>query len=226
MSRLGIVTGMASETACLQRSNHPAPPLTFCAGGSPGRAEAGARELLRGGATALISFGIAGGLDPALRAGDIVLARSVVAPTGDIHGAQPAWIDRIAAQLGETVRISYGSIVTVSRPVGDALAKRALRRTTGAAAVDMESSGVARVAAEARIPFIAIRAVADTADRSLPKAALAGLAPDGSTRPIAVLVALVPRPWEIAGLAGVARASAAALRTLRRVAALDLRLAV
>lgn len=225
MTRLGIVTGMASEAACLQGPRSPTPFLTFCAGGSPGRAEAGARELVRGGASALISFGIAGALDPALATGDIVLPRSVVAPCGDIYDVDSAWIDRLTEQLALSARISHGALATVEQAAASPIAKQALRQKTGASAVDMESSGVAVAAAEAGIPFIAVRAIADTAHRAVPRSALVGLAPDGTARPLAVLAALLPRPWEIAALCGLAAASAGALRSLRRVAALDLRLA-
>lgn len=228
MTRLGFVTGMASEADCLRRVRLPntAPDhrLTFCAGGSPGRAEAGARTLLRDGAVGLVSFGIAGGLDPDLATGDIVLARAVVAPHGEAYETDIGWIDHLAKLLEPAGRVSHGAIATVERAIVTPGAKRQLRQHTGASIVDMESSGVAATAAHAGVPFVAVRVVADTAGQSLPSAALLGLAPDGTTRPFAVLAALMARPWEMVGLCRLAVAHATALRSLSRVAALDLRL--
>ena len=54
--------------------------------------------------------------------------------------------------------------------VPDPQAKQALRRTSGAAAVDTESHIVAGVAAAHRLPFVAFRVVADSVRRTLPPA--------------------------------------------------------
>ena len=54
---------------------------------------------------------------------------------------------------------------------------------------------------------------------SVPSAALAGLAPDGGTRPLSVLAALLRRPQDLPGLVALARAQGRALGALRRVAA-------
>ena len=87
----------------------------------------------------------------------------------------------------------------------------------------MESHAVAAAAARAGVPFIAVRAIADPAERAIPTSALAGLAPDGSTRPIAVVARLALRPWQIAGVIRLAADSAAALAALRGVALRDFR---
>ena len=75
---IGIVVGMVAEAvpAAAPSAALAAPlrPRVFVAGRRPGRAQEGARQLLAEGATALLSFGVAGGLDPALRPGDAVLA--------------------------------------------------------------------------------------------------------------------------------------------------------
>lgn len=218
MTRLGIVTGMVAEADCFRDAPSLSSALVFCAGGSCGRAEAGACELIRRGATALVSFGIAGGLDPELRTGDIVVARSVLSPAGEIFPTHPAWTASVAGRLAA----SSGSVVTLDQAASTPASKRSLRQRTGASVVDMESSGVAAAAAKANLPFIVIRAVADPADRRLPRSALAGLAPDGNTRPLAVLAALAIRPWELVALVALAGVTSGAMRSLRRVAALDL----
>ena len=71
-----------------------------------------------------------------------------------------------------------------------------------------------------RRTFAVIRAIADPAGRVLPRAALAGLGPDGEPRPIAVLGELVRRPWELPALLAVAGDARRALATLENCAAL------
>lgn len=221
MIRLGIVTGMQSETACLK--NSPSldmlPDLTFCAGGSPGRAYAGSRQLIERGATALISFGIAGALDPTLTTGDVILADKVTDTTGKSFTTDAEWRHRLETSYASLEGLACGSVVSMECAAATPQEKASIRDRTGAVAVDMESSGVAAAASESGIPFSTVRVIADTATRALPQAALSGLAPDGATRPWVVLGALARRPWEVFALMQLGRDTAAALHRLRRVAA-------
>src|SRR3546814_15402596 len=82
VKRLAIITGMAAEADCLAEAIRGMPaddqPLLYCAGGSAARARDGALRLARQGVHGLVSFGIAGGLDPSLSPGDLILAQSVM----------------------------------------------------------------------------------------------------------------------------------------------------
>ena len=66
-----------------------------CSGGSPERARAEAARLAAEGATGLVSFGLAGGLAPELRPGDLVLPETVQAPDGRSLPTDPAWRDNL-----------------------------------------------------------------------------------------------------------------------------------
>ncbi len=96
----------------------------------------------------MISTGLCGALDPALRICDIVVSASagVDAQAVFVRGAVHS-IDRVAVTAAE---------------------KRTLRNQTGAIAVDMESGAVERKAAEWNVPYLCIRAVSDRAGDTLP----------------------------------------------------------
>ena len=94
--------------------------------------------------------------------------------------------------------------------------KAALHARTGAVAVDMESHVAAAYAAEHGIPFAAIRAVCDPAERSLPPWIGAALRPDGGTDIPAILRHLLAQPADIAQLIRLARDANAAFGSLRR----------
>ncbi len=155
----------------------------------------------------VISFGLCGGLDPALRVGDLVVGGAVVAG-GERFEADWAWTERLLAALPGAVRADVaGGEAMITTPA----AKAALRRETGAAAVDMESHAVAR----AGVPFAILRAVSDPADRALPRAAQVGLKADGEADVGAVLRALIARPGELPALLRIAREAERAFRALR-----------
>jgi hopanoid-associated phosphorylase len=171
---------------------------------------AGIAEAARA-VSAIVSFGLCGGLDPALKAGDLVVGSGVIAD-GERFAADRAWAGRLASAL---LGAPTGDFASGGAMAADVQAKAALRRGTGAVAVDMESHLVARTG----LPFAVIRAVSDPADRSLPIAAQAGFGADGEADVGAVIASLLRRPHELPALIGVARDASAAFRSLARAAA-------
>lgn len=222
MTRLGIVTGLAFEAALLEKAaaslQEYERPRIVCAGLGRERAERSAQELVAQGATALLSAGVAGGLDPALGPGTLILADSVVAAGGNAVATDTGW----RVRLGTKFPVVTGAIAESPAPLGSAAEKAALRARTNAVAVDMESYGVARAAIHAGVPFLAVRAIADTSRDTLPRAALAGTAPDGTVRAAPVLREVLKRPADAPALIRLARANAAATRALRDFALVGL----
>ena len=70
---VGVVTGSWVEARCLRRQD----VRVACSGGSAERARSEAARLVAEGAAALVSFGLAGGLAPELRPGDLLLPETV-----------------------------------------------------------------------------------------------------------------------------------------------------
>src|SRR4051812_37505966 len=81
---LGIVTGLKFEAELLRAAahRHGEMPLIAVAGLGAGRAAGAARQLVRQGATHLLSFGLAAGLDPALKPGRAIVATAVQGENG------------------------------------------------------------------------------------------------------------------------------------------------
>lgn len=214
MSGIGVVTGLNAEARILRRLPNLAPERLACAGASTARARDGAQRLAAAGAGGLLSFGVAGGLAPELPPGSLVLAEAVVAD-GEPRAASAGWHAAVLA-AGSTVALTSGLLVGSDRPLTGAADKARLHRTSGALAVDMESHAVAAVAAARGLPFLALRAVADPADRSIPAAALGAIGPDGRSRLGPVLAGLARRPWELPALLALNDAFRQALGALER----------
>lgn len=201
--RLAIVVGLKQEARAA------AVPLTIVGGGSARRTY----HLLEraGPVDAVMSFGIAGGIAPGQRAGDVILADRIIAD--DTYLTDSRWLKILARKIpGARV----GALVGVDEMIGCKQHKARLHRGTGALAVDMESHGAARYARERGLPFIALRAVADPHHRALPQSALVGMNPDGSTNVGGVLRQLARRPGDLPGLIQTAREASAAMRSLLR----------
>jgi hopanoid-associated phosphorylase len=197
-----VAVGLASEAALL-----PAGTRVVVSGGDPARLEA-LLAALPTDVTAVLSFGIAGGLAPGVGGGDVLVADALHA--GGVFLPDEAWTRRIALRTGARA----GPLAASDTLLPDAAAKQALYARTGALAVDMESGAVARFAARRGLPFAVLRAVADGPRDALPRAAAVGLTPDGRPAILPVLRALLRRPWELPALIRLGRASARAHRAL------------
>ncbi len=219
MKQLGIVTALAPEAAIAGRDRASA-PIVHCAGPGAERAGRAARALLAEGSEALLSFGVAGGLDPGLAPGTVVVSDRVIGPDRSFLVADDGWRERLIGTGHEREPMKIGHVASADRPLRKPDQKASLFAETGAAAVDLESFAVARVAHDAGIPFLAVRAIADPAWRIVPDAAMRALRTDGRLNPLGALGGLVAKPWEAWDFARLAWDGRAAFAALRRVASL------
>jgi len=211
-SRVIAAVGLAREARIAESGQVHA----VIGGGDEAGLGDGLKRAVAQGAAGIISFGIAGGLDPALKPGTCVVG-SVVSEGNRRWRTDAAWSKKLLAALPRAV---FAEIAGIDRPVATVEHKRLLRMT-GAAAVDMESHVAGRIAAEAGLPFAIVRVICDPADRSLPPAALAGMRRDGTTNPGAVLGSLITQPsqlFALLGLAGDARVAFGELKRRRKSA--------
>lgn len=125
----------------------------------------------------IISFGFAGALAPELRTGDIIFCSTLYYCNERIHegpkseslSSDANLLELATRTLGSSrVRFCCGSSVTVMQLLSHPEAKEKLYRISRAHIADMESYWIARIASKERTPFLAIRAVSDTFQESLP----------------------------------------------------------
>jgi hopanoid-associated phosphorylase len=222
---LGVVCALRSEARHLGRSvagNTGVGSLTdgtliAVTGMGLEAAAAGTGRLIAGGADALISFGMAGGVDPQLPAGCLFLPTEVCTPEGAVLPCDAQWHEELRRALEHAV--AQGRLASVRAPLATAAAKAALRQATGARAVDMESSAVAQLAQRHALPFVALRAIIDDAHAELPGAVAAATGADGQVAAWRVGAYLLRHPGELAPVLRLARAYAAANDTLAAVSA-------
>lgn len=163
----------------------------------------------------VISFGVAGGLDPSLKPGDVVVATEVTA--GDTR-----WLAGFSLNEGLITsltlgrrRVVRGGLAGVEEVVAAKARKAALWLQTGAAAVDMESHIAAAYAAEAGLPFAALRVISDAAHRSLPTLAKSAIRPDGKVDLGRILGSVARNPTTLRALVSAGLDFNRALKSLR-----------
>lgn len=127
-------------------------------------------------AALVISAGFCGALDPTMKIGDVAICTF----SGGAESSEPSAVPR-------------RTVLTVDRLVGTPDAKRRLREQSGADLVDMEAEHVCAVCAERGLPFLAVKAVSDTADTAL-SPDLVRLLAGGKVSIARTLIAIVRRP--------------------------------
>lgn len=217
VTRIGFITGIQKEAAILKKNSGTQKSDIKCAGANSKRAYNLASNLAQGGSEMLISFGVAGALDPSLNPGDLIIPDQII---GLNNGAKNTSKDHLIFHLGSCLDYRNGSLLGSEKLVTTAAEKLSLYKTTGAVAVDMESLSVATAACDHGLPFLVIRAISDTADQDLPSVTFKAIDEQGYSQLGAIIFELSKKPNELPGLIRLARNSTKALDTLRSVAAL------
>jgi adenosylhomocysteine nucleosidase len=191
--------------------------LIRCSGIGSARARCAAESLVGSGARALMSWGTAAGLDPALAPGMLILPQTVAVPGAARYNVHEGWRDKLQARVQMPVHAA-GTLLATPTPLTQVHQKVCLFEAYGAVAADMESGAVAAVASDAGLPFLAVRAIVDGARMALPSSALAALNGRGELQLSRLLGRLLQHPAEWLSLLRLARGFRAARNTLALVA--------
>jgi adenosylhomocysteine nucleosidase len=214
--RIGVVIAIAQEARMFPRHDigevaQVNEHLLVCVGGvGAERAQAAAQLLLARGASALLSWGVAVALAPDLKAGCVLLPRAVIAADGTLLPVSSAWHEAISANSGLDVRPIAEARFLLATPED----KRAFGQAQHAAAADMESAAIGRVAQHAQVPFLIVRAIADDCAMQVPAWLMSCMNPRGQVRAARFFAQLLQHPRDAVAVARVARAFAAAQAAL------------
>ncbi len=213
----GVVAALELETRGLIKRKAVEGAMIKCSGIGPLAARLAAESLIDGGASALLSWGSAGGLAYGLKPGSLILPQKILSPDQTTFTVDAEWHERLRVRLNNHIEFDTGPLFQSSSVLKSPSEKKKLNEQYGAVAADMESASVARVASMARIPFIAMRAITDTADMVVPKSALAATEADGRLSLLGLFISLAHHPRELYSMYRLGRNFFAARRTLTTV---------
>ena len=105
----------------------------------------------------LISTGFAGALNDQLKVGDLLLAKNF--STIELNNRRKSF---------SSLPIHEADLLTVSALIDSSEKRLEIARTSGAAAVDMETEFISRACADYGIPLLSLRVISDTLDEPFP----------------------------------------------------------
>lgn len=112
----------------------------------------------------VISAGFCGGLHPDLKRNHIVMANEVVSASGESQTIPV----QVSDQARKLATLHIGKLLTSDKIIRTAQEKQQLFQQVGALAVDMETAAVLAMCRRHDVPCLAVRAVSDTANETLP----------------------------------------------------------
>jgi hopanoid-associated phosphorylase len=225
LSRVGVIAALPAEAACLTGcSITPDEPyrindnlVVLVSGTGSARARTSAAKLLEFNVQALVSWGVAGALDIALHAGDVILPE-MITHASQIYVPNPDWRQRLHSRIQKNnFNVSSGTIAEVSNILISPGEKVKFHNTTGAVAADMESAAIAAVATSANIDYLAIRAISDDVTTRIPNAVLRYSNCYGRPVQPGFILEILRHPVQIKLLIRLARGFRAAINTLRLI---------
>ena len=171
-------------------------------GVGPERAGAAMAALLenrRSKIDGVLLVGVAGGVDPELETGDLLLADRHALQNGASQGAGQAikpdaemLQSAQKAALELSVPIFNGGSLTVDHLVAEPHERESLRTEYQVYSVNMEDYRAAEAAQNAGVPFLSVRVVLDTASQRLP-----GYLPGLARSRYKVVTKILLMPWRI-----------------------------
>ncbi len=198
-ANVAVIAALAIERAPLDAllTASPTPPIrVYQCGIGRERAHHAASAALSAGASALVSWGVAGALVPELSPGAILLPQHVLALDGEELATDARWRMEVCRALQPMYAVHGGSLLDTQQVLSTRAAKANVAQSSGAIAVDMESAAVGQAAARAGKPFVVLRVVVDALADTLPRGVERWVDEAGNRRLIAALeIAFRPACW-------------------------------
>ncbi len=213
---LAVVTGLKREAHLARKAGLNGQLVVAAGPGAPIAADiiAGLKDR---GASGIISFGVAGGLTATLQPGTLLLPERITGPEDEAATPVDAVLhQRLIDALGGSHEVDTRPLLCSSNAITTPEEKLRAGKAADACAVDMESLPVLQAAASQGLPFAAIKALADPADRAIPDAVVRAVRPDGEISVTALVYGLLTGQVSLSQIKALKDDNGLAESTLKR----------
>lgn len=167
--------GEYRETVCHGNPLFEAPNIVICQTGMGPRSRAAAASVIAEHSPGVVlSVGVAGGLSPTIGAGDVIVCERIDHESHREGGREASVysderLAKVAVAAGSRLelQVARGTSITVDQAAWGPEEKARHHSWRAHDIVEMESFWIGEAAAQARVPFLALRTISDTADDSL-----------------------------------------------------------
>ncbi len=215
MTRLGIICALKQEAKVFISGQLTAQTLlpvdekiiVILSGMGLDNAEQMAYKLVAQNIQCLISFGTAGGLSEALKAGDICIPETVKDDRQYAARIDNAYRQRLITSLIHAQHpVHTGPLLSMGNMMVSCREKQQTYARYQCDLVDMESAAIVRIAAIHHLPALVIRCIIDTADTCIPASVLQRTGSFGDVNLPRLAADLIHHPADIIKLIQLASA--------------------
>jgi adenosylhomocysteine nucleosidase len=201
---IGICCALTSELRTLTRQKAKIGDVIFLdphvllvlSGMGSAQARIAAEQLIDRGVRTLFSWGSAAALDERLVPGTLLIPRKVIDSKGRPYPVSRAWSQGLMQRFGANVTTHRGDIVGCTQVLTNTTQKHEMFKRYRASAADMESVGIAEVARQHHVSFMAVRAISDTAQMTIPSRLMTAVNSVGQTSLLSVCTHVLPYPMD------------------------------
>jgi len=186
--KIVVIAGLARELRFLKNVHNV---KTFQ--GYSKNALIAARTALSEKPDVIISFGLAGSMNPQVKNGKIIIPQNIVDKFGNIKKVSKKYSNFFNKRISS--KVFRQNLITVDKIEHNLNNKKYLKKNISF--IDMESSYIQKEASKKKIPFIAIRVIFDDLSFSIPKFLKTCINTDGNLNVFKLLINIFLKPKRI-----------------------------
>ena len=186
--KIAVVAGLARELKFLEKFKD----IRIFQGYSK-KALTAARTALSEKPDVIISFGLAGSMNPKVQNGKIIIPKNIIDKSGNKKKVSKKYSDFFNKRISD--KVFKQNLITVDKIEFNLNSKKYLRKNISF--IDMESSYIQLEAIKKKIPFIAMRVIFDDLDCSIPDFVKTCINADGNLNIFKLFINITLKPKRI-----------------------------
>ena len=204
--KIGIVVGLKSEEKSIPKNNN-----IFVARGYGQEAYGAAKKVLKNNIDLIISFGLAGGMNPEIKNSDIIIPKKIFNEKFRFYKTSSFFNSYLEKKCKEKV-ISKVNLITSQKILNKKM------NTSLIDAVDMEADFVFKAAIEHNVPFSSVKVIFDDLKNPIPNFLISTINTKGQLKSLNLFFLILKKPYRIKNLIEINKIYRKSMRKLTSLA--------